>query len=325
MMKLKLPKLKLPSLRFRAQITESLIHTIFAGFIFALLGVDDAEVAMIFIMLAGMFFTHALLLIPYFFKKSYWSYISSTLTLSFIVFVFGIMSGGEDEVIPTIFFVWVSSGFYGFVRWNITSRMNSYAFTANTKTAELQLLKSQINPHFIFNSLNIIYSTALEENSSKTAESIAKMSNLIRYMLEDNTQEYISVHKEVKYIQDYIKLQLMRSSVEHDIDMHIDIHQDCKIAPMLLIPFVENAFKHGINPNEASTLFLNFSSNKDKLRFQLINSVDDDYRHSDFEKGFGIGISNVEKRLDLIYPRKHKLSVEREDQVFSVELEIRNQ
>ncbi len=212
---------------------------------------------------------------------------------------------------------------YNVLRWLMMKRINRYAFTANTKIAELQLLKSQINPHFIFNSLNILYATALEEKSEKTAESIAKMSNMMRYMLEDNGQEFVSIHKEVKYLKDYIKLQIMRSSVEHNIDLNIDITYDNAIAPMLLIPFVENAFKHGINPSQSSTLFLNFISSPKKIYFQLINDIDNELVQADFEKGFGIGIDNVEKRLKLIYPRRHQLKIGQENDIFSVVLEIR--
>ncbi len=322
-------KFRLPHLRQRSEISEILIHALFTGFVFLILDVNSPQKFQIFLVVGTLFFAHALILIPYLFKREFTSYLTITASLSLLVLIFGILTGAEgdelmQEVVPTILFTLITSGGYGVIRWQIVGRLNNYAFTANTKTAELQLLKSQINPHFIFNSLNILYATALEEQSAKTAESIAKMSNLIRYMLEDNTKEFVSVHKEVKYLQDYIKLQLMRSSVQHDIDIHLDIAQDQSIAPMLLIPFVENAFKHGINPKEPSTLFLQFTCNEQWIHFQLINSVDDSRYASDFEKGFGIGIENVEKRLQLIYPKRHKLSVGREHNVFSVELEIRN-
>ncbi|MEO1655057.1 MAG: histidine kinase [Bacteroidota bacterium] len=323
-MKLKL--FKIPKLKtIRANIAEGLIHFLFGGFFFLVMDISSEDRFVIFSIVATLFFGHALLLLPFFFRKEFFNYLSTTATLFFFTTILGFMTGGEvEEVLPTLFLTLVASVCYGSVRWAIATRLFNYEYTASTKTAELQLLRSQINPHFIFNSLNILYATALEEKSEKTAESIAKMSNLIRYMLEDNTKDFVSVHKEVKYLKDYIKLQLMRSSVEHDIDLHVDITYDQKIAPMMLVPFVENAFKHGIHPSEPSTLFLNFISNHEGVHFQLINSVNDEHQPSDFEKGFGIGISNVEKRLDLIYPRKHTLSVGRENEVFTVDLLIKN-
>ena len=317
-------KFNFPSFKLRSDISEILIHFLFAGFVFTILEVHNEKQAMIFLILSTLFFSHALIILPYLFKKEFINYLGLTSLFVMIVLAFGFLTGGgPEEVFSSVILTMLTSVGYGTIRWSIVNRLHTYASTANTKTAELQLLKSQINPHFIFNSLNILYATALEENSSKTAESIAKMSNLIRYMVEDNTKEFVSVHKEVKYLNDYIKLQLMRSSVDHDIDFNIDITYDNPIAPMILIPFVENAFKHGINPNETSTLFLNFISSQERIYFQLINSVDNNRIYSDFERGFGIGIGNVEKRMQLIYPKKHKLSIGQENNVFIVELEIR--
>ncbi len=313
---------KLPKLS--QSIVELAIHSLFALFTMSLMSLQDGEDFFIYFLLCSYFFSHALFSVPNLFKKEYFNYFTTAATLSLLVFIIGVMSGGHplNEVFPTISMVWVASGVYGGIRGFILSRIETFEYAASEKTAELQLLRSQINPHFIFNSLNIVYATALEEKSTKTAECIAKISNLIRYALDDNTRDTVSVHKEVKYIQDYIKLQLMRSSIDHDIDIHIDITEDHEIAPLLMIPFVENAFKHGINPCELSTLFLNITSNRRGVFFQLINSVDDSYFPAEFERGFGIGIKNVEKRLKLLYPRKHKLSVGRENQVFVVQMEI---
>jgi sensor histidine kinase YesM len=193
------------------------------------------------------------------------------------------------------------------------------------KEAEFNQLKAQVNPHFLFNSLNTVYAFALKEGNEKTAESIAKLANMMRYLIDDMEQDEIPIKKEVGYIEDYIKLQLIRSSVEHNIQLNIDLNEDQEsqmIAPMLMIPFVENAFKHGINPNATSELKLKVSFVDGKFQFVLENSIDKNFEAFYKEKGFGIGIENIRKRLEHIYPDKHTLSIADTEDRFIVIMEI---
>lgn len=192
------------------------------------------------------------------------------------------------------------------------------------KEAELAQLRSQVNPHFLFNTLNTLYAFALKEGSDKTAECIAKLANLMRFMLDDMKKESILLDREVSYIQDYIKLQSIRSAVEQDISISIDIdpEKSYAIAPMLLIPFVENAFKHGVNPNKISQLRIDVTAKENTIQFVIENSLDDDFKAYYKEKGFGIGIENVKSRLEHIYPKRHTISIAKTKDKFIVIVSI---
>ena len=192
------------------------------------------------------------------------------------------------------------------------------------KEAELAQLRSQVNPHFLFNTLNTLYAFALKEGSEKTAECIAKLANLMRFMLDDMEKESILLQREVSYIEDYVKLQSIRSAVDHDIAITVDIDEEhgYSIAPMLLIPFVENAFKHGMNPNEVSQLKIDITAKGDRIQFVIENSVDENFEAYYKEKGFGIGIENVKSRLKHIYPDRHNISIAKTIDKFIVILTI---
>jgi hypothetical protein len=192
------------------------------------------------------------------------------------------------------------------------------------KEAELAQLRSQVNPHFLFNTLNTLYAFALKEGSDKTAECIAKLANLMRFMLDDMEKESILLQREVSYIEDYVKLQSIRSAVDHEIAVNVDIdeEQGYSIAPMLLIPFVENAFKHGMNPNEVSQLKIDITGKGNKIQFVIENSVDNNFQAYYKEKGFGIGIENVKSRLKHIYPERHNISIAKTNNKFIVILTI---
>jgi len=192
------------------------------------------------------------------------------------------------------------------------------------KEAELAQLKAQVNPHFLFNTLNTLYAFALKEGSEKTAECIAKLANLMRFMLDDMEKESILLQREVSYIQDYVKLQSIRSAVEHDIAINVDIEegQSYSIAPMLFIPFVENAFKHGMNPNNVSHLKIDITGKGNRVQFVIENSIDDSFEAYYKEKGFGIGIENVKSRLKHIYPDRHNISIAKTADKFIVILSV---
>lgn len=192
------------------------------------------------------------------------------------------------------------------------------------KEAELAQLRSQVNPHFLFNTLNTLYAFALKEGSDKTAECITKLANLMRFMLDDMKKETILLDREISYIQDYVQLQSIRSAVEQDITISIDIdpEKSYSIAPMLLIPFVENAFKHGMNPNKVSQLRIDVTAKEDTIQFVIENSLDEDFKAYYKEQGFGIGIENIKSRLEHIYPQRHLISIAKTKEKFIVIVKI---
>jgi two-component system LytT family sensor kinase len=191
--------------------------------------------------------------------------------------------------------------------------------------ADLQFLRSQINPHFLFNTLNTLYGTALHEGSSKTADGIQKLGDMMRFMMHENNSEVIPMEKEVEYLQNYISLQKLRigASANINIDAQID-DANCQhnIAPMLLIPFVENAFKHGISLRSPSWIKIQLNCMPREISFSVKNSKHSVLEQDPEKNNSGIGLQNVVERLKILYPHKHRLSIRDNSQEFSVELII---
>lgn len=292
------------------------------------------------------FFTFALFINPIFFNKEGFK---KKIIISFVaILIYGVCNSYllalksasityQADGSPSVVSVFLSFGwFFASVIYFIPIGLVSFFYTMaihlirtnnmrffriiDKKEAELKLLKSQVNPHFLFNSMNIIYATALEEGSPKTAETTAKLSNLIRYMMEDINMEFIPLEKEVKYIKDYINIQLSRCSAEQTIEIQIENIENKIIAPGLLISFIENAFKHGINPAKSSYFFVKISGNKLTTNFECRNSISK--KQISKNDGLGIGIENVRQRLDLIYPKKHTFKTEKKNDIFTVMLQI---
>lgn len=193
-----------------------------------------------------------------------------------------------------------------------------------TKT-DLQFLRSQINPHFLFNILNTLYGTALQENAERTAGGIQKLGDMMRFMLHENNQDFIDMSKEIEYLKNYISLQKLRTQSSPDIIIEENIsEQNCnhKIAPMLLIPFVENAFKHGISLKEKSWIKINLECTEKNILFEVRNSVHAKQENDPETERSGIGFNNVIERLKLIYPGKFQASVNKDDKEFFVQLSI---
>ncbi|MRG48559.1 sensor histidine kinase [Chitinophaga sp. SYP-B3965] len=192
-------------------------------------------------------------------------------------------------------------------------------------SANLDFLRSQINPHFLFNALNTLYGTALQENASRTSEGVQKLGDMMRFMLHENHQEKIELSKEVGYLQNYIALQRLRIQQSDDIKIEVNISEDdCDhpIAPMLLIPFVENAFKHGISLRNRSWIVVSLSCDATHIYFDAYNSVHLKPENDPEKTSLGIGLNNVKNRLALLYPRRHELSIRQTATEFFVHLTI---
>jgi two-component system LytT family sensor kinase len=191
---------------------------------------------------------------------------------------------------------------------------------------DLQFLRSQINPHFLFNVLNTLYGTALQENAERTAESIQKLGDMMRFMLHENNLDFIDMNKETTYLKNYIALQKLRTQSSHDIIIIEDDikEQNCnhKIAPMLLIPLVENAFKHGISLKEKSWIKINLECDEKNIFFEVHNSMHEKTMNDPEKEKSGIGFKNVLKRLILIYGGRHQISVNADGKEFFVKLAI---
>ncbi len=194
------------------------------------------------------------------------------------------------------------------------------------KTADLASLRAQVNPHFLFNTLNSLYGTAMQEQASKTAEGIQRLGDMMRFMLHDEPKEFIALEQEIRYLQDYIALQRLRLDTGPGLRIDISItDNDCghQVAPMLLMPFVENAFKHGIRLTTGSFIEVKLRCDTRSVFLEVNNSIHpvlaDDEK---VNKRSGTGLYNVKERLRLIYPHSHELEVDNNGNVFRVKLRI---
>ncbi len=189
------------------------------------------------------------------------------------------------------------------------------------KLAELQLLKAQIHPHFLFNTLNNIYSFTLT-GSPQAAGLVDKLSGMIDYITSEGEKSFVPVEKEIQLINDYIGLEKVRYGDR--LDMEVEIHGEYKnkmVAPLLLIPFVENCFKHGASVMRGQQwIRLSIDIKEDQLDFKLSNSKPPDTTDRNNKKG--IGLVNVQKRLQLLYPGKHVLETKSTGDTYIVHLQV---
>ena len=191
--------------------------------------------------------------------------------------------------------------------------------------ASFDFLRSQINPHFLFNALNTIYGTAIQEKAERTSEGIEKLGDMMRFMLQENMQEKIALSREIDYLNNYISLQKLRTDPNPMIRIDAMIEQPMQtvqIAPMLLIPFVENAFKHGISFRETSHIRMSLELRDRTLYFDVYNSKHIRVENDPEKNRSGIGLTNVKKRLQLLYPKKHELVIRETVKDFFVHLTI---
>ena len=186
--------------------------------------------------------------------------------------------------------------------------------------AELSYLKAQINPHFLFNTLNSIYSLAILK-SDKTADAVVKLSEMMRYVLNDSNSNFVSLKNELNYITNYIDLQRMRLTSNVKLNYaHEGIVLDKKIAPLILIPFIENAFKHGVNSEENSEIDITIIVSETTLKLSVKNNCVSTNNQT-LNKS-GLGIENTKQRLNLLYPQNHLLNIAEVDNSFVVSLII---
>ncbi|MDR6784219.1 two-component system LytT family sensor kinase [Pedobacter africanus] len=217
--------------------------------------------------------------------------------------------------------------------WNIYKARNSKKdqeiYTLKTELgksdANLNFLKSQINPHFLFNALNTLYGTALQEKAERTGEGIQKLGDMMRFMLQENVEDKILLSKDVDYLNNYIALQKLRTSTSPDIVIQTQIEEqpdDLAIAPMLLIPFVENAFKHGISLKYPSHIKITLQTKNNTLYFDVHNSIHPKNENDPEKQHGGIGLQNVKQRLALLYPGHHELLIRESAREFFIHLTL---
>jgi hypothetical protein len=212
----------------------------------------------------------------------------------------------------------ISMALYARQRLRLTEQRALQA-EADKANAELSFLKAQINPHFLFNTLNNIYSLATAK-SEHTAESIMKLSNIMRYVTDDVMEEYVPLENEVAFISDYIDLQQLRLGDRMQVDFLVAGKiTGKKIAPLILMTFVENVFKYGVSSHEPAPINIQITAEDDKIIFLCTNRLYETKRQAE---STGIGIANTRKRLEHLYPDKHELLINSGNSMYTVQLTL---
>ncbi|MFB6343517.1 sensor histidine kinase [Saccharicrinis sp. FJH62] len=222
-------------------------------------------------------------------------------------------------LVVILLFGFLGGLFQFFTDWFKKNRLKTELERKNFES-NFALLRSQINPHFLFNTLHNI-DTLIYDNQDKASKSLVKLSDIMRYMLKDAKSDFVELQKELNHLENYLALEQLRLKTEKFLNYRINVNADgLKIAPMMLIPFVENAFKHSVDSGTENGIMIDISLENKTLIFVCENRFD--HSDTDKDKVHGIGLETVKKRLDLIYKTKHQLTINTDNSVFKVKLEI---
>ena len=268
-------------------------------------------------------------------RKKYWWYayailITLVVGAEFYLFLF---DKWIDYLFPGFYFV----AYYGF--WDITLYLIVFLLLTtliklarawfvvkqleqeNTEN-QLKALRSQLNPHFLFNSLNNIYSLARKKDDT-APEAILKLSDILRYVIYDSDSNEIDLQSEIEFIRKYVELQQLRLQKKERVKLVIDGETNTqKIAPLLFVPFIENSFKHGLAQTDEEFIDINLVGRRESIYFRIKNyKGKTDFREKN--KHQGVGITNVKKRLELLYKDRYRLEINDSKSSFEVKLEIK--
>lgn len=289
---------------------------------------------------AAIIYINLLYLIPNFLsQKKFWTYVAllivAVLILTPIKIAIQVMLFSDTPTFQnyfienqsyffmSMFMVGSSSTIYGIISDWFIHQSEKMELQTQTMQSELKFLKSQINPHFLFNTLNNLYALTLKK-SDDAPEIVLKLSEMMRYMLYECNEKTVPLLKEVSYMKNYLDLERLR---QHDmIDIQMDVTgriEDQRIAPLLLIPFIENSFKHGLS-NQIHHGWVNITMHieGDQLRFVIENSKGPTQPKQLHRKSGGIGLVNVRRRLNLIYDDQYKLDIKNEPNSYLVALNL---
>ncbi len=221
-------------------------------------------------------------------------------------------------------FIWAISTAYRFASDKVkTDQLLKEKENENLKT-ELSFLRSQVSPHFLFNVLNNMVALA-RLKSDRLEPSLIKLSGLMRYMLYESDEAKVPLAREIEYVSSYIDLQRLRFGKDMMINVHLDSNGDYHlIEPMLLIPFIENAFKHGTGLIADPEIDICLKTDRDELNFMVKNKYNETANEVK-DKTSGIGLANVMRRLNLLYDKRYKLTIEKQDGWFKASLQLKLQ
>ncbi len=285
----------------------------------------------------SLFYFNAYFLIPtLFYRRKYGRYVLALLASALFIwladrFMFALFIEGFEYRLrnffvfnlPVFIFIVLASTAFRTIRDRIVEdREKQEQQNENLKT-ELSFLRSQVSPHFMFNILNNMVALA-RKKSDILEPSLIKLSSLLRYMLYETDEDKVLLDKETEYLQSYIDLQRLR------FGKHVQINTELQqtaiaytIEPMLLIPFVENAFKHGVGMIEDAQIDIKLKVEKDQLYFSVRNKYNAANENEPKDKTSGIGLTNVKRRLNLLYHQDHSLLIDKQDGWFTVSLQLK--
>ena len=213
-----------------------------------------------------------------------------------------------------------SAMFKTYIEWNNTFKRQKEAETEK-KISELNFLKAQLNPHFFFNSLNTIFSLAIKK-SDQTPVAVLNLSDLMRYMLYETDKDRVPLSEEIQYIENYIELQKLRLTENNHIKFEvIGSPNGILIPPLLFICFIENAFKHGVNPATTNEIQVKFTIAHNEIRLFVVNDINTQLKK---DEASGLGIENTVKRINLYFPDKNELKTYAENDKFYVDLKLKH-
>ena len=299
----------------------ALVFLFFTAFIIdGLMGVADNPIT--FALLLSFWLGFVYVLVPSFVTK-YWKLIALFYGPIFFYYLYIRLFSGDLEAylkikegmsffyffipIPILFVLWA------FEQWKWLKNLK-----AEKSQSELALLRTQINPHFFFNTLNNLYALTVK-NSEQAPEVILKLSDMMRYTIYEGEKEYVAIKDEIEYLKNYIELHKIRYKKTVEFQFDHDIDGSLTIAPLLYIILLENAFKHGVETlTEDAYIHINLSSDDDFISFIIENNFDP----KEIGAAPGIGLTNLKRRLSLIYPKKHELILDRQENTYKATLKI---
>ena len=216
------------------------------------------------------------------------------------------------------FFILLVALSYALIKYWIQNEKLKRILLEEKLSTEMAFLKSKINPHFLFNVLNSFYAKSLKHNVPELADGIAKLAELMRYMVYETNEDKVALDKEIHHLKNFIQVYQLRIAEDDKVFINFNIEGDTKavnISPMLLIPFVENAIKHGIDPKTKSIIDISLKVEHNKLYFKVTNSIHQGaYGLTDEPSGFGL--DNLKKRLSILYPNTYTLETKEEKGYF---------
>ena len=230
----------------------------------------------------------------------------------------------DFPILPANLVVYTLGVLYGFSRDSIRKYRHESKILQEKMKADIDLLRSQINPHFFFNALNNIYAISQRNQDDEAGQAIMKLSGLMRYMIYDSNVTEISLARELEHIDNYLEVARLKFDQSDKVDIRIQKEgnfHNYKIAPLLLVPFVENAFKHGMGSKGDGYIHLDFLLSGGELCFRIENPKLE--KNEPLKKHPGIGLENVKKRLQMLYPGRYQIDISDSDDKFKVQLTIR--